>query len=239
MPAWTPSAKRKKDQIHETWCHEIYFIDMADMRRVYIGGVAAAALCAAAGAFWYFGASGPVITNYPPREGPIVALGDSLIVGVGSTSGNDLVSLLSANIGRPIENSGVSGDTTTQGLARLEDVIEKDPSVVILLLGGNDYLQRRPREETFANMSEIIERLHAHGSVVVLLGVRGGVLRDSFAEGFEEIADRYHTAYVPDVLDGIIGDRALMSDQVHPNDAGYARIAERVYPVLSRILEVE
>lgn len=186
-------------------------------------------------AAWWFFAEGE-ITNYPPQSGSIVAFGDSLIYGVGSTRGNDLVSRLSAGIGVPIENMGVSGNTTAQGLARLEEVLAKEPSVVILLLGGNDYLQRVPRETTFAQLGTIIERLQEKGTVVVLLGVRGGILRDSFSDEFEKLADSYGTAFVPNVLDGILGNTALMFDEIHPNDAGYARIAEKVLPVLKSVV---
>ncbi|MFZ2719381.1 MAG: GDSL-type esterase/lipase family protein [Minisyncoccia bacterium] len=199
-------------------------------------GVVLVACVLLVGAWWLWGGRGE-ITNYPPREGPIVAFGDSLIYGIGATSGNDLVSRLSAAIGEPIENMGVSGNTTALGLARLDAVLEKEPSIVLLLLGGNDYLQRVPRETTFAQLGTIIERLQEKGAVVVLLGVRGGVLRDSFSDEFEKLADTYGTAFVPNVLDDILGKPALMFDQIHPNDAGYARIAEKVLPVLEGVIE--
>ncbi len=83
------------------------------------------------------------ITNYPPSNGPIIAFGDSLTFGVGASTGQDYVSQLSRKAGVNIVNSGVSGDTTRDALARLDrDVISQDPSVVIVWLGGNDILQR-------------------------------------------------------------------------------------------------
>jgi lysophospholipase L1-like esterase len=170
------------------------------------------------------------------RDGPIVAFGDSLVYGTGS-SGGGFVSLLEVRIGRPIENLGVPGDTTADGLARLDDVLELRPSVVILLLGGNDFLRQVPREQTFANLATLIERLQADGATVLLAGVRGGLIRDNFAAGFEELAEAHGTAFVHDVLDDTLGVEAYMADQVHPNDRGYTVIADRIQPVLEAMLE--
>jgi acyl-CoA thioesterase-1 len=169
------------------------------------------------------------------RDGPIVAFGDSLVHGTGS-SGGGFVKLMETRLGKPILNLGVPGDTTADGLARVDDVIKRHPSVVVLLLGGNDYLRQVPVEDSFTNLARIIERLQADGIAVLLIGVRGGLLRDNFAAQFEALADRYGTAYVHDVLDDTLGVSGYMADQVHPNDAGYAVIADRVFPVLSEMV---
>ncbi len=170
------------------------------------------------------------------REGPVVAFGDSLIYGTGS-SGGGFVKMLEEKIQHTIVNMGVPGETTGDGLKRLDSVITLKPSVVILLLGGNDYLRRVPQDETFTNLATIIERLQADGVAVLLIGVRGGVLRDYFAERYEDLAEEYETAYVHDVLDDTLGVPKYMDDRVHPNDAGYRVIAERVYPVLAEMIK--
>jgi lysophospholipase L1-like esterase len=69
----------------------------------------------------------------------------------------------------------------------------------------------------------------------LLLGVRGGLLKDNFDEDFEILASKYNTAFVSNVLSGLILDKRYMSDEIHPNDMGYEKIAERVYPVLKEI----
>ena len=178
----------------------------------------------------------PHIRNYPSEGIDIIAFGDSLIVGTGSSPGGDLPSLLSTRIGTPIVNLGESGDMTAQGLARLNELDPYHPKVVILLFGGNDYLQHVPENETFANLGKIIADLQGRGAIVLLLGVRGGVLQDHFAGQYERLRDTYETAYVSDVLSGLIGHEQFMSDQVHPNNAGYVLIADRVYPVLKGLL---
>jgi len=176
------------------------------------------------------------ITNYSADGTTIVAFGDSLIEGVGATAGNDLVSVLSSRLGEPIVNLGVAGDTTADALLRLDQVLDQDPKVVIVLLGGNDYLQQISQEETFANLDQIVGTIHGSGAMVMLLGVRGGLLRDGYKSEFESLAQSRGTAYVPNVLDGLFGNPALMSDTVHPNDAGYKVIADRVLPVLEPLL---
>lgn len=176
------------------------------------------------------------ITNYPPRNGPVVAFGDSLIEGYGSTDEHDAISLLEQKIGEPIINKGMSGDTTGDGLRRVNDVMKLKPRIVLLLLGGNDALRKLPQEETFGNLEKIITTLQKDGSVVVLLGVRGGLFSDTFDDSFELLAQKTGSAYVPDVLDDIFSYPDLMFDQIHPNDKGYALIANKIEPVLRPLL---
>jgi acyl-CoA thioesterase-1 len=108
---------------------------------------------------------------------------------------------------------------------------------VLLLLGGNDHLKKVPIDETFDTLSKLIENIQSRGAIVLLLGVRGAVLSDPFAERYEELSEKYHTAYVSDVLDGLFAHTEYMSDEVHPNDKGYAIIADRVEPVLKGLLQ--
>lgn len=176
------------------------------------------------------------IRNGSSQGMDIVAFGDSLVVGVGASTNNDFISLLSRQVGKPIVNLGVSGNTTKDGLNRIEELDKYNPKVVILLLGGNDYLQKVPIEETFANLEKIIQNIHARGSAVLLLGVRGGLLSDRFDSKFEELSRKYETAHVPNVLEGLLGKSEYMSDVIHPNDLGYRKISERVYPVLDKLL---
>lgn len=180
--------------------------------------------------------SGETITNYPPKNQTMVAFGDSLIEGVGATQGNDFVSVVGRTLGVAIINKGKSGDTTAEGLARIDEVTAENPGIVMVLLGGNDVLRRVPKKETFANLGAIIERLQVTGAVVVLLGVRGGVLGDGYAGDYETLAKKYHTAYVSNVLEGLITNPKYMSDGIHPNDQGYAIVAERVAKVLKTVL---
>jgi lysophospholipase L1-like esterase len=180
----------------------------------------------------------------PPRaasptsgEG-IVAFGDSLVAGRGATSGNDFVSLLSRRTGLAIVNAGRSGDTTRSALERLDrDVLARNPRVVIVLLGGNDYLRRVPPDETFRNLETIVTRIRREGAAVVLVGVNVGLFTDQYGHRYDTLARRTSAGLVPDVLDGILGHADRSADAIHPNDRGYEMIADRIEPVLREIVE--
>lgn len=170
-------------------------------------------------------------------QGPIVALGDSLVFGYGSTIGNDFVSVLEKEIGRDIINMGINGNTTADGLGRIDTVLALKPSVVLVLLGGNDFLRKVPDTETFKNLDMIVEKLQSSGAVVIVLGIQGGVLADPFKSQFESLTERRGAGYVPNVLAGIIGNQSLMYDAIHPNDIGYKKIADKVLPALQMVLK--
>lgn len=172
------------------------------------------------------------ITNYPPKNDTIVAFGDSLIEGRGATPGNDFISKLGEKIGRPIINMGISGDTTAMGLSRIDEVIARDPGIAIVLFGGNDYLRNVPEVETFMNLRRIIMKLQSSGSMVVLVGIPGGLIRDQYRSNLEKLQKEMGVIYVPNILSGILANGRYMSDAVHPNDAGYKKIAEKVYAAM-------
>lgn len=160
--------------------------------------------------------------------------------GRGATPGRDFVSVLAKRIGMPIVNAGRSGDTTGSALARLnQDVLARNPRVVIVLLGGNDFLRRIPRAETFKNLTAIAERIRGRGAAVVVVGVSDGFFTDSHREDYQQVARRTSAALVPDILDGIIGHGDRMSDSIHPNDRGYQMMADRIEPVLRDLIRAE
>ncbi|MDQ3014514.1 MAG: GDSL-type esterase/lipase family protein [bacterium] len=197
-------------------------------------------LILAAGAYFVFSQEAKQITNYPGAGIKIVAFGDSLIQGVGA-SGKDttVVSVLSRKISREIVNEGIGGNTTRDGLERIDAMLKKyDPKLVILLFGGNDALRKIPHEETFKNLGMMIEKIHNSGSMVLLLGIQGGFLRDPYKEDFEKLARTYNVAYVPSVLKGILGKKEYMFDTIHPNDAGYIQMAEKIYPELEKLVKI-
>lgn len=178
------------------------------------------------------------VKNYPSSGTDIIAFGDSLVEGVGASSKEkNFVSLLSQKIEKPIVNLGVSGDTTEAGLARVSQIGQYKPRIVLLLLSGNDRLRRIPEEQTLENLGKIITYIQDRGAMVVLLGVRGNVLSNSFDKKLEQLSLDYKTAYVPDVLDGLFGNSEYMSDPIHPNDLGYEKVAEKVYPVLVKYMK--
>lgn len=160
----------------------------------------------------------------------VVAFGDSLTLGIGATSGNDWVSVVSRWSGINIINEGVSGNTTAQALARLnQDVLSRNPDIVIVFLGGNDILNRVPRDQTFANLGTIIDQIKASGAQVLLVGEHGEFFVFDREAEFQLLAAEKGVRYVPNALEGILGDPRDLSDAVHPNDRGYRTIAERIW----------
>jgi lysophospholipase L1-like esterase len=169
------------------------------------------------------------IVNTPVKDGVFTAFGDSLVQGVGSEKGGGFVSVLEQKIGKKIINAGISGNTTEDGLARLDkDVLSKKPTLVFVLLGGNDFLRRLPKEKIFVNLKEIILRIQKEGSAVVLLGVQGGIFSDGYNANFETLARETGSIYVSNVLEGLIGNDVYMHDITHPNDVGYGVISGRI-----------
>lgn len=180
---------------------------------------------------------GSDITNFPPNGDTIVAFGDSLVVGVGDIKDGGFTGDLSRIFNTEIINKGTSGDTTADGLKRIEDILAEDPDIVLLLFGGNDALKKIPLKETKKNLEKMIQKLQNEGAVIILLGIQGGLLKDPYEKMYESLAEEYGTLYVPNVLEGVIGNSQLMSDRIHPNTKGYGIIARKIEPKLGRVLE--
>jgi acyl-CoA thioesterase I len=172
---------------------------------------------------WFFGDSGPgELRNHPPvAAGPWIAFGDSLTEGLGAERGEDYPAVFARLTGIKIKNLGISGNTTQDGLARIGEAVQLKPRVVLLCLGGNDTLRQIPREVTFENLGTMIDRFHGVGSFVVLIGVQSAsLLRDKNYEHFEALAKEKQVLFLDNILDGVLFNRALMSDQIHPNRQG-------------------
>lgn len=178
-------------------------------------------------------------SNLPPSAtGPWVAFGDSLTEGYGANPGADYPANLSKRLGVPIQNLGAAGETSADGLKRIDGVEALNPRVVLLCFGGNDVLQGMPRNQMFANIGAMIDRLQARGSFVVLIGIRGpSIVGDANAKGFKQLAREKKVKHVANILGGLLSQPSLMTDYVHPNDAGYGKIAERLEKELRPLLE--
>jgi acyl-CoA thioesterase-1 len=177
------------------------------------------------------------IRNLASRGATLVCFGDSLTQGVGAGPGEDFPSLLAATLPIPVVNAGVAGETTADGLRRLErDVLSQDPRLVLVFFGGNDFLRRVPREQIRRNLEVMAERIQGAGAMVVLVGFRAGILTDEMGPLYEEVARDRGMLYIPDALKGILTDSRLKSDAVHPNGAGYRRLADRLLAELQPLL---
>jgi acyl-CoA thioesterase I len=180
----------------------------------------------------------PQVLNLGKRSGPVVVLGDSLSYGTGSRSGQGYVRLLQQWTGHRIVNRGVPGDTTAGALQRLQrDVLNLKPSLVLVQLGGNDHLRGVDPSRTFANLDSIVAGIQKDGGAVMLLGHQGWLPYSQSVAHYKRIAEARRTAFVPDILRGILDEPALRSDNIHPNDAGYQKMAAHILPELKWCLE--
>ncbi len=169
----------------------------------------------------------------------IIVLGDSIASGYGVTETEAFPSVLSRQLGVPILNRGVSGDTTAAGLNRLQnDVLSAEPWLVIVELGGNDFLRRIPKSETEQNLRQIITAIQDKGAIAVLLGINMGLTGDSYQQIYDRVAKDTKAYLIPQILKGILDDtRYRQDDVIHPNTAGHALLATRIAKDLQPILQ--
>ena len=176
-------------------------------------------------------------------QGPLVAfLGDSLTSGWRLSEEEAYPALLGRTFterDRPIRvlNAGVSGETAAEGLARIGDVLQHRPDVLVVALGINDALRGDSLEDTEAALRRALELGRASGCQLLLVGFRIPETRHGaeYARRFEEIylrlAAEYKVALVPDLLAGVSGhEELLFPDRLHPNAAGHALVAATVWP---------
>lgn len=161
--------------------------------------------------------------------GPVVCFGDSLTAGTGASAGMSYPAQLALRIDREVINAGRPGDTTVTAASRLtSDVLARNPAMVIITLGGNDLKNGLPRQAVFERLEAIVRQLQAEGIAVVILGIDLPLIGRGFGSEYEALADRTGTLLLEDIYDGLIGRSDRMSDPIHPNDAGYGLIAQRV-----------
>ena len=172
----------------------------------------------------------------PDGRPVIITFGDSLTAGVVENSYPDYLQQLldSAGFKYRVENQGVSGDTSTDGLARIDNVIADHPALVILEFGGNDGLRGIPVDATKENLEQMIMRLKAANIPTVLLGITlppnyGSEYVKPFTAMFPELARKYKLRLFPFLLIDVYRHPEWMQpDGIHPNGEGNKVVAQDV-----------
>lgn len=165
----------------------------------------------------------------------ILAFGDSLTYGTGAPPAESYPAVLSGLINRKVINAGIPGETTADGYARLADTLnEHHPALLILCMGGNDFLRKRPEAETIANLRAMLDLAHRRQLPVLLIATPRPGLGVSVPKFYAELAKEYHAALEDGSLEDILTNRPLKSDTVHPNAAGYRKFAEAVADALKK-----
>lgn len=173
------------------------------------------------------------VKNAHPRGANIICFGDSLTFGTGAQEGMDYPSQLSRMLSTPVINAGVPGDTTTTALARLqEDVLSRSPRIVLITLGGNDLKNRIPRNTAFNNLKKIIQSIQDQGALVIVGGIDIPFYGRGFGSEYAKVCKEQGAVLIPNIYKGLIAHPELMSDQIHPNEAGYAIMAKRFYEAM-------
>ena len=183
---------------------------------------------------------------FAARKRVVTILGDSITAGLGLPAAAALPSQLGlalARLGTPVvvRGAGVSGDTTGDGLGRINFSVQADTDVCLVALGGNDLLQGLDPKTTRANLAAIVQRLKARRMGVVLAGmtapraVGAGYARD-FGAVFPAVARAEHVPLYPDLLAGV-GPGLRQGDGIHPNATGVKIIATGLAPVVARALK--
>lgn len=166
----------------------------------------------------------------------VLAFGDSVTFGIGASRGEDWPSLLAQKTGWNVVNAGVSGDTAQNGKNRIQALINVHrPALVIIEIGGNDFLRRQPSNAVKENIRLMIKAARQSGAQVALvavpelslLGLVAGKPSDSPI--YEELADEERVSLVPKVFSQTLARPELCADRIHPNALGYRFMAEGIH----------
>lgn len=177
-----------------------------------------------------------------PKDAIVLVLGDSLSFGTGAKEGENYPTLLAQTTGWKMINAGVPGNTSAGGLERLPLLLkEHQPLLLIVELGGNDFLHQLPTDQTEANLKAILALAKAQHIQTILVAIPElnalkaaiGNLADHAM--YERIAKETATPLIADVFSDVLSDRALKADQIHPNATGYSKVSEKLYESLKEL----
>ncbi len=167
-----------------------------------------------------------------PAGSTVLAFGDSITYGTGAGPGEDYPTELAELSGWQIANAGIPGDTSAAARERIEAALAATrPALVIVELGGNDFLRRRPAAAVKEDLRAIVSAIRDSGAQVVLvavpkfslLGAISGRLPDS--EIYAALASEEELALVDSVLAEVLAKPELRADPIHPNADGYRQLA--------------
>ena len=181
-------------------------------------------------------------SNHLPAQSKVLILGDSLTQGVGaSDQSHTYPHLLEQHSRWQVINGGISGNTSEQALQRLPELLKThQPQLVIISIGGNDFLQRKPTNQTMINISQSITLSQQSGAEVLLVAVpylslAAAVGHPKDHKMYQQLAQQHQVPLLEDAWSDVLGDKSLRSDAVHANDQGYAEFHEQLVKKLEQI----
>jgi acyl-CoA thioesterase-1 len=178
----------------------------------------------------------------------IVAFGDSLTAGYGADPGESYPDYLEKDLNAKgyryqVINQGISGNTTKDGVDRLEDALRLKPVLVIVAFGGNDGLRGLPIASTRENLDQIVATLLHSGAKVVLGGITlppnyGPDYIRQFNQTYALLAAKYHVPMLPFLLQDVYGvEGSMQADGIHATDQGNAQVARNLLPLIVPLLK--
>ena len=187
-------------------------------------------------------------TDPPPSEGIVVAVGDSLTAGYLVPESDAYPAKLEQKLHHAgyrwrVVNAGISGETSSGALSRVDWMLKLKPDIVILETGANDGLRGVNPQLTRKNIDKIVSALQAKGVVVVLAGMQmlknlGASYVEEFAAIYPLVAKKHDLILIPFFLANVAGDATLnQADGMHPLPQGYRIVTETVYPYLIQAIE--
>ncbi len=132
-------------------------------------------------------------------------------------------------------NLGLSGDTAVNAPTRLPSVLSQRPYMVLIELGANDFMHQRSRQQAIEAVSRIVDEVQAAGAIAVIVDT-GAPGMGEYTKSYKRLAKEKGAIFVPGILKGIFFHKKYKSDQVHPNEQGYAKIADKVHKVIAPYL---
>jgi acyl-CoA thioesterase I len=182
--------------------------------------------------------------------GIIVAVGDSLTAGLGVAEEDNYPTQLQRRLDAEglryrVINSGVSGETSSGALSRLNWILSLKPDIVILETGANDGLRGVDPELTRKNIEKIVATLQEKKIITILAGMRmvgnlGLGYTDPFRQLYLDVAKESGVIFMPFFLEGVATDQALnISDGIHPNRQGYEIIVNNLLPCVLRAIDLK
>jgi acyl-CoA thioesterase-1 len=180
-------------------------------------------------------------------QSTVLVFGDSLSAAYGIPRTAGWVSLLQLELQKrqpayAVVNASISGETTSGGRARIAAALDRHkPDIIIIELGANDGLRGTPLTEMEANLAEIIRQSKAAQAKVLLIGMQlppnyGADYTKKFHALYAKLAQQYHVALVPFLLEGITLDQ-FQADNLHPVAAAQPRILRNVMAGLGKMLD--
>lgn len=165
----------------------------------------------------------------PPlaSDAVILAFGDSLTFGTGATPTESYPAVLATLVNRSVVNAGVPGETTEGGRARLAGILDEvRPALLILCLGGNDFLRRQDEGQAGDNLRAMVRMAKERNIDVLLVAVPKLGFGLTVPSLYAQLAKEEQIPLEDEILEAILSTSALKSDTIHPNAAGYQRLAE-------------